>query len=97
MAKIKALQSTLERNFTVEYKGKTYHVSYLNSDGQVLSLLNRDNWEVLDEYFEELPVCQLKDDAKKEKQNIKTNINLSKKLISFCINHFNDYNPKLNP
>jgi len=43
----------LNRCFTVEHKGKEYYVDYLNSDGQILGLSNRDYWEVTDgEWYE---------------------------------------------
>lgn len=85
----------LEKNFTVEYKGKTYYVGYLNSDGQVLGLVNRDNWEIYDEEGEELNVYIYQRTTKKEKKQIEKNAKLYCKLISFCIKHFNDFKPKL--
>lgn len=68
------LQSTLERNFTVKHKGKTYYIDYLNSNGQIL--LNREIWEVINEDWKEI-------------ENKKLKI----KLIKFCINQFNDFQP----
>ena len=91
MIKIKLIQSTLERNFTVTHQGKTYYVSYLNSDGQILGLLNRTHWEVLDEELEEVSVYIFRDTTKKEEQQIDKNVKLTNKLIKFCIKHFDDY------
>ena len=84
-------QSTLQRSFTVKHKGKTYYVDYLNSDGQILGLLNRDYWGVLDQDLEELPTYKFtKDKAIPNKKESELKI----RLIKFCIKHFNDYKPK---
>ena len=96
MIKIKLIQSTLERSFTVKHKGKTYYVSYLNSDGPILGLLNRNYWEILDEELEELNIYIFKDTTKKEEQQIDKNVKLTNKLIEFCIKHFDDYKPDVN-
>ena len=93
--KIKLIQTTIAKYFTVQYKGKTYYIDYVNSDGQTLLLSNRDYWEILDEEFEELCLCKFQNDAKEEKEQIKNNIKLANKLISFCIKHFDDYKPKI--
>ena len=93
MIKIKITQTVLEKNFTVEYKRKIYYVGYLNSDGQVLGLINRDNWDVYDEEGEELNIYIFKDTTEEEKKQIEKNGKLYSKLIQFCIKHFNDYKP----
>jgi len=92
---MKLTQSILERNFTVQHKGKTYHVNYLNSDGQILGLINRDYWEIVDEDGEELNIYIFKNTTKKEMKQIDKNVKLMNKLITFCIKHFNNYQPKL--
>ena len=79
----------------MKHKGKFYYVGYLSSDRQILGLINRDTWEILDEEFEELNIYALKDTSKEEKEQTKKNIKLANKLINFCIRHFNDYKPKL--
>lgn len=94
MIKIKIIKNTLERNFTVDCKGKTYYVGYLNSDGQILGLLNRNYWEILDEDLEEVSeFCFRGSDVR----GIEKNVELKLKLINFCIKHFNDYKPNINP
>ena len=60
MIKIKIIKNTLNRCFTVEYKGKEYYVGYLNSDGQILGLSNRDYWEVTDEEWYKIEDEKLK-------------------------------------
>ena len=93
--KIKLIQTVLIKHFTVEHKGKTYYVEYANSDGYANCLLNRYDWEILDEELEELCVCEFEDDTKEEKEQIKNNIKLANTLIIFCIRHFKDYKPKI--
>jgi len=80
-------QSTLERTFTVKHRGKTYYVSYLNSDGPILGLLNRHHWEILDEELEELNIYVFKDTTKQELKQIDRNVELANKLIEFCVKH----------
>ena len=91
---MKLTQSTIQKYFTVEHKGKIYYVDYINSDDQIL-LGNRYYWEVLDEEQEELCICEFKNAAKKEKEQIKKNRRLYNKLIDFCIKHFDDYKPRI--
>ena len=81
--------------FTVKHKGKFYCVDYLSSDGQILGLINRDTWEITDEEYEELNIYLLNDTPKRERKQIKNNIKFANKLITFCIRHFNDYEPKI--
>ena len=90
---MKLTQSILERNFAIKHNGKTYYINYLNSDGQILGLTNRFHWQVLDEDSEELDVYEFKSTTKKQKEQIKKNVKLQDKLITFCIKHFNDYQP----
>ena len=90
---MKLEQATIQRTFTILYRGKTYHVDYLNSTGQILSLMNRENWEIYSENNELLNIYLFKNTSKKERFRIKKNIDLAKKLVKFCITHFEDYNP----
>nr|MBI4156883.1 hypothetical protein [Candidatus Woesearchaeota archaeon] len=50
----------MQRNFTIKHKNKTYYIDYLNSDGQILGLNNRDYWEVIDEEWGEIEDNKLK-------------------------------------
>ena len=92
---MKLEQTTLQQTFMVKYRRKSYCIDYLNSDGQTLGLLNRDNWEVTDEDGESINVYRFKSDTKKEKEQIKQNIKLVRKLIEFCVKHFKDYQPSM--
>jgi hypothetical protein len=85
-------QTILEKHFTVKHKGKTYYISYLNSDKPCLALLNRFNWEILDEELEELNIYYTNGCNKKQ---IDKNNELIEELISFCMKHFNDFNPEI--
>ncbi|MBM3232634.1 hypothetical protein FJZ18_00510 [Candidatus Pacearchaeota archaeon] len=86
---MKITQTILQKTFRVEHHGKVYYVDYVNSDGQALILLNRDNWQIYDENHEELNIYLWKDSNKKEKKKIEMNLCLAEKLISFCILKFN--------
>ena len=95
MPKIKLTQTVLERHFTVRHKERFYYVSCLNSDKPILGLIKRDTWEITDEEHEELNIYLLNDTPKRERKQIKNNIKFANKLITFCIRHFNDYEPKI--
>jgi len=86
-------QSTLQRTFVIKHRGKNYYVNYLNSDGQILGLINRNNWEIFNENSEELQIYIFKGQSKKDVEKIKKNVKLFDKLVGYCIKHFNDYNP----
>jgi len=90
---MKIAQSSLERSFVVTHNGKEYFVNYLNSSEPIPNLLNRFHWEVFDENHEELNIFEFKETTTEEKERIQNNIKLRDKLIKFCIEHFNDYNP----
>lgn len=92
---MKLINTALQRFFTVKYKGKVYYVNYLNSEKVMYSMFNRLDWEIVDEDREELDIYEFKDTTKKQKEQIKKNIELQDKLIDFCIKHFNDYRPEL--
>ena len=90
---MKLEQTTLQKTFIVKHKGKSYFINYMDSNGQTLGLLNRNNWEVCDENSEELQVYMFQGDGKKKKEQAKKNLELAEKLVGFCIKHFEDYNP----
>ena len=73
------------------YYGKDYYVDYINSDGQTIALLNRDNWMIYDKDGEELQIYLFNKDNKKQKEKIKKKIALAEKLIEHCIKHFSDF------
>lgn len=86
---MKLTQTTIEKTFCVEHEGKEYSVSFVNSDGQTLALLNRDYWEVyLD--GEELQTYVLKDSTEDEKKTAEKNEELKDKLVDFCRKIFFD-------
>ncbi|MDO8460300.1 MAG: hypothetical protein Q7S74_04280 [Nanoarchaeota archaeon] len=90
---MKITQTTIQKTFYVQIKDKTYYVDFVNSDDHNLSLLNRNNWEIYDESHEELDLYTYDNTNKKRAREIKKNWQLAKKLINFCIKHFNDYEP----
>lgn len=85
---MKLLQTVISKSFQVEYKGKEYTINYTNSDGQTLALLNRDNWEITDENWEELDIYVLNHHTKEQRKQKQKNQRLALKLIRFCIAHF---------
>lgn len=91
---MKLTQTVLEKNFTVEHNKKTYYISYLDSDGPILGLINRDTWDIYDEDGEELNVYILENTTEEEKKQIEKTATLYYKLVNFCIRHFNDYKTK---
>lgn len=92
---MKLVQSTLERNFIIEHRGKKFYVNYQNSSGFITKLLNRFNWEIIDENQEELNIFEFENMNNKEKIQIQKNKELRGSLIGFCIKHFYDFSPEL--
>ncbi|MBS3151464.1 hypothetical protein J4443_03745 [Candidatus Woesearchaeota archaeon] len=93
---MKIEQTTIQKTFEVKHKNKTHYIDYVNSDGQTLALLNRNNWEIYTDDHELLDIYLFKADSKTRRDEVDKNLILANKLIEFCIKHFNDYKP-LNP
>jgi hypothetical protein len=92
---MKLMQTIVEKNFTVKYGKKTYHISYVNSDGQTLALLNRFNWEVSDEDGESIMPLLFKTSSKKERMRFNKDSKLIDSLIEFCAKRFDEYKPEI--
>jgi hypothetical protein len=78
----------ISRDWTIRHEGRTFYVNYTQSDGQTLALMNRDNWEVLEETengTEELNIYGCGDDTAEERKTVRENFALMKQLIRFCI------------
>lgn len=86
-------QTIIQKTFYVEHEGRTYYVDFIDSDGHTLGLLNRNNWEIIDEDHEELQIWEFRSNTKENIKIIKENQKLSDKLIEFCIKNFNKYDP----
>ena len=83
----------ISRDWTVLHEGRMFYVNYTQSDGQTLALMNRDNWEVLestDDETEELDVYGFADGTAEEREKVAENFELMKKLIQFCIEHWDN-------
>jgi hypothetical protein len=89
---MKLTQSTVQKNFVVKHKNKTYYVDFMDSDGYISGFI-QPGWQILDEELEELNIYVFNDTTKKELKQIKKNLILYNKLINFCIKHFNEYKP----
>lgn len=90
---MKIEQTTIQKTFTIKHNGKVYYVDYLNADGQILGLINRNNWEINDQENELLDIYTFKGQSKRKNEKVKKNRELAEKLVRFCIKHFEDYNP----
>ena len=78
----------ISRDWTILHDGRKFYVNYTESDGQTLALLNRDNWEVLEETDDgpdELNVYVFRGDAPRQRKTANGNAMLKEKLIKFCI------------
>ena len=73
-----------------------FKVLYINSDYADPILFNRDNWQILDEDGEELGLYFLKSDINKDNLNQGLLEEIHDKLISFCVENFDNYQPILN-
>ena len=93
---MKLTQTAVQKTLYIEINKKTYYVNFVNSDGQILDLLNGNNWEIYDENNEELDLYTYNDTNKKRSKEIKANWQLANRIIKFCIKHFNNYNPLKN-
>ena len=92
---MKLIGNIIQKSFLIKHKGKKYCVNYLNSDYPNPNLLNRDNWEIVDEDGEELNTYFFKSNMKNDKSKITLIKQKYDKLISFCIENFDNYNPKI--
>ncbi|MBS3131851.1 hypothetical protein J4212_05440 [Candidatus Woesearchaeota archaeon] len=88
--------NTIKKSFVVKHKGEKYFVNYINSDYADPILFNRDNWQILDEDGEELGLYFLKSDINKDNLNQGLLEEIHDKLISFCVENFDNYQPILN-
>jgi hypothetical protein len=83
----------ISRDWTILHKGRKFYVNYTDSDGQTLALLNRDNWEILEETddgTEELDVYSFKNSTPQQKKIAEENIRLAEALIKFCIKNWDN-------
>jgi hypothetical protein len=83
----------ISRDWTILHNGRKFYVNYTDSDGQTLALLNRNNWEVLEETddgTEELDVYGFSADTPQQQKNAKENFRLAEELIKFCIKNWDN-------
>ena len=83
----------ISRDWTILHEGRRFYVNYTESDGQTLGLLNRDNWEVLEETdddTEELNVYVFKEDTPGQRERAEENARLKEKLVRFCIENWDN-------
>ncbi len=83
----------ISRDWTVLHEGRTFYVNFTESDGQSLALLNRDNWEILeetDDSTEQLNIYIFKDDTPQQKRMARQNAKLAEELIKFCVKNWDN-------
>ena len=83
----------ISKDWTILHGGRKFYVNFTESDRQTLALMNRDNWEVLEETEdgpEELNVYVFKDDTPKEREIAAKNALLKEKLVKFCIENWDN-------
>ncbi len=83
----------ISRDWTILHNGRKFYVNYTDSDGQTLALLNRNNWEVLeetDEGTEELDMYSFSTDTLQRKKAVEENIRLAEELIKFCVKNWDN-------
>ena len=83
----------ISRDWTILHHGRKFYVNYTESDGHTLALMNRDNWEVVEETdddTEELNVYVFKDSKPKERQIAAENALLKERLVKFCIENWDN-------
>jgi len=83
----------ISRDWTILHDDRKFYVNYTDSDGHTLALMNRDNWEILEETDdgpEELNVYVFKDDTPKEREIAAKNALLKEKLVEFCIENWDN-------
>jgi hypothetical protein len=86
-------RNQISRDWTVLHEGRTFYVNYTKSDGQTLALMNRDNWEILEETedgTEELNVYGCRDDTAEERETVRKNSELMERLIRFCVENWDN-------
>ena len=83
----------ISRDWTILHRGRKFYVNYTDSDGHTLALMNRSNWEVLEERdndTEELNVYAFKSSTRKERELTAKNAVLKEKLVRFCIENWDN-------
>jgi hypothetical protein len=81
-------RNQVSRDWTIRHEGRTFYVNYTQSDGQTLALMNRDNWEVLEQTEdgpEELNIYGFGGQNKEDRAKARGDFALMKRLIRFCI------------
>ena len=85
----------ISRDWTILHKGRRFYVNYTDSDTHTLALMNRSNWEVVEETDDdtgELNVYVFKNSTRKERKRAEKNARLKEQLVKFCIENWdNDF------
>ena len=84
-------QNSIARDWTVVHEGWRFHVNFMESDGQTLALLNRENWEIAEKTedgMEEFSVCAFNDSSPVERKQAEETARIIDELVAFCIENW---------
>ena len=90
---MKVEQNIVSRDWTVLHKGRRFYVNFTESDGQTLTLCNRDNWEVSEETedgIEQFSACLFDDSTPEERMRAEKASRIIDELIAFCIDNWDN-------
>lgn len=85
---MKIEQNTLARDWTVLHNGRRFFVNFRESDGQTLTLCNRNNWQIheeTEESIKELTECVFHDSEPQELEQAQEDAEIIDELIGFCV------------
>ena len=88
---MKIEQNIISRDWTILYKGRRVYINFTKSDGQILALCNRGNWEIseeTDDGIEEFNAYVFKDGRTEEQRQAEENAKVIEELIAFCIENW---------
>ena len=88
---MKTEQNTLSRDWIIRHEGRTFYVNFTESDGQTLTLFNRDNWDITEETDEEaieLNGYIFSSMTEQERLKAQDEALLIKKIISYCVENW---------
>jgi hypothetical protein len=90
---MKLESNQISRDWTVLHEGRRFYVNYTQSDGQTLTLCNRDNWEILEateKGTEQLDIYGFEGAGPNGQSKANVNFRLMKRLIRFCIENWDN-------
>ena len=90
---MKVEQNTISRDWTIINNGRKFYVNFTESDGQTLTLCNRDNWQISEETdngTEKLSGCVFGGMTAEQRRKAQKDIRIVKEIITFCIEYWDN-------